>query len=154
MTLNVPLEWIITNDSTPQHLFHIHTNSHQLVEQGSIIYGQYVPLLTYNPPVWGDTIALPVVTQASSQGQQGCWNIAAGPIVNNDAAQQQCSAACAAQKMTWYGNWVTTIQAGCRSANVARRTAASATSESVSCPSTSAANSCSTATSLATKTAA
>jgi hypothetical protein len=98
MTLNVPQEWIITNDSTPQHPFHIHTNPHQLVEQGSIINGQYVPFLTYNPPVWGDTIALPAVTQASSQGQQGCWNIPAGPIANNDAAQQQCSAACAAQK--------------------------------------------------------
>jgi FtsP/CotA-like multicopper oxidase with cupredoxin domain len=72
MTLNVPQEWIITNDSTPQHPFHIHTNPHQLIEQGSIINGQYVPFLTYNPPVWGDTIALPAVTQASSQGQQGC----------------------------------------------------------------------------------
>jgi len=109
MTLNVPQEWIITNDSTPQHPFHIHTNPHQLVEQGSILNGHYVPFLTYNPPIWGDTIALPAVTQASSQGQQGCWNIPAGPIANNDAAQQQCAAACAAQKMTWYGNWVTTI---------------------------------------------
>ena len=109
MTLNVPEEWIITNDSPPQHPFHIHTNPHQLVEQGSVINGQYVPFATYNPPVWGDTIALPAVTQASSQGQQGCWNIAAGPIANNDAAQQQCTAACTAQKMTWYGNWVTTI---------------------------------------------
>jgi FtsP/CotA-like multicopper oxidase with cupredoxin domain len=109
MTMNVPQEWIITNDSTPQHPFHIHTNPHQLVEQGSIINGQYVPFLTYNPPVWGDTIALPAVTQASSQGQQGCWNFPAGPIANNDAAQQQCSAACAARKMTWYGNWVTTV---------------------------------------------
>ena len=56
MTLNVPQEWIITNGSTPQHPFHIHTNPHQLVEQGSIINGQLVPFRTYNPPVWGDTI--------------------------------------------------------------------------------------------------
>ena len=80
MTLNVPQEWIITNDSTPQHPFHIHTNPHQLVEQGSIINGQLVPFRTYNPPVWGDTIALPAVTQSSSQSQVGCWNIPAGPI--------------------------------------------------------------------------
>jgi FtsP/CotA-like multicopper oxidase with cupredoxin domain len=109
MTLNVPEEWIITNDSAPQHPFHIHTNPHQLVEQGSIINGQYVPFRTYNPPVWGDTIALPAVTEASSQSQQGCWNVPAGPIVNNEAAPRLCSAACAAQTMTWYGNWVTTI---------------------------------------------
>jgi FtsP/CotA-like multicopper oxidase with cupredoxin domain len=109
MTLNVPQEWIITNDSTPQHPFHIHTNPHQLVEQGSIINGQLVPFRMYNPPVWGDTIALPAVTQSSSQSQVGCWNIPAGPIVNNDAAQQQCAAACTAQGMTWYGNWVTTV---------------------------------------------
>ena len=109
MTLDVPQEWIITNDSTPQHPFHIHTNPHQLVEQGSIINGQLVPFRTYNPPVWGDTIALPAVTQSSSQSQVGCWNIPAGPIFNNEAAQQQCAAACAAQGMTWYGNWVTTV---------------------------------------------
>ena len=109
MTLNVPQEWIITNDSTPQHPFHIHTNPHQLVEQGSIINGRLVPFRTYDPPVWGDTIALPAVTQSSSQSQVGCWNIPAGPIANDDAAQLQCAAACAAQDMTWYGNWVTTV---------------------------------------------
>jgi FtsP/CotA-like multicopper oxidase with cupredoxin domain len=109
MTLNVPQEWIITNDSTPQHPFHIHTNPHQLVEQGSIINGQMVPFRTYNPPVWGDTIALPAVTQASGQSQVGCWNIPAGPIFTNEAAEQQCTATCAAQAMRWYGSWVTTV---------------------------------------------
>jgi FtsP/CotA-like multicopper oxidase with cupredoxin domain len=107
MTLNTPQEWIITNDSTPQHPFHIHTNPHQLVEQGSIINGQRVPMLTYNPPVWGDTIALPAVTLGAKQ--QGCWNISAGPIFSNADAQQKCPQACTVQKSTWSGNWVTTI---------------------------------------------
>lgn len=107
MTLNAAQEWIITNDSPPQHPFHIHTNPHQLVEQGSMLNGQPVPFKTYTSPVWEDTIALPAVTKASNQ--QGCWNLPAGPIASNTAAQTQCPKVCTAQKTTWNGNWVTTV---------------------------------------------
>jgi FtsP/CotA-like multicopper oxidase with cupredoxin domain len=106
LTLNVPQEWIITNDSAPQHPFHMHTNPHQLVEQGSLINGQPVPFQSYTSPLWEDTIALP------SQGN--CWNLAAGPIWDNNDAQQKCPQVCTARDTTWNGQWVTT-QPGQRS---------------------------------------
>jgi FtsP/CotA-like multicopper oxidase with cupredoxin domain len=107
MTLGTAYEWILTNDSTPQHPFHIHINPHQLVERGSIINGQPVPFQQYSSPVWEDTIALPAVTQASNK--QGCWNLPAGPIADNTAAQQQCPTVCQQRSTTWNGEWVTTV---------------------------------------------
>jgi FtsP/CotA-like multicopper oxidase with cupredoxin domain len=102
LTLKIAEEWTLTNDSAPQHPFHIHTNPHQLVEQGSLIKGQPIAFQKYDPPLWEDTIALP------NQGM--CWNIQAGPIFNNDDAQQKCPQACTKTNadLQWKGNWVTT----------------------------------------------
>lgn len=101
LTLDKTVQWAITNDSSPQHPFHIHINPFQLLEQGSIVDGKQVPVEQYDPPIWQDTIALPSVN--------GCWGINAGPIWNNYDAQQKCPTVCQEQgtNWTWKGNWVT-----------------------------------------------
>lgn len=63
--------------------------------------GAPVPVVTFNPPVWENTIALP--------DQGSCWNLQAGPIFNNNDAQQKCQQTCGVGGTSWDGNWVTTI---------------------------------------------
>jgi FtsP/CotA-like multicopper oxidase with cupredoxin domain len=110
MTLGTAYEWILTNNSLPQHPFHIHINPHQLVETGFMIqsqpptgpYDTPIAVKQYASPVWEDTIAL--VNQGS------CWNLPAEPIFNNADAQQKCPGVCsgANAQLAWQGNWVTT----------------------------------------------
>jgi FtsP/CotA-like multicopper oxidase with cupredoxin domain len=112
MTLGEPVEWLLTNNSSPQHPFHIHINPHQLVEQGFMMqstppngpYDTPVAVQKYPSPVWEDTIAL------ANQGN--CWNIPAGPIWNSAYAQQKCPGVCSNTNtnLLWKGNWVTTVQ--------------------------------------------
>lgn len=56
MTLDTSEQWTVTNDSGPQHPFHIHTNPFQLISNGTQSYEA--------PYVWMDTIALPTGTPA------------------------------------------------------------------------------------------
>jgi FtsP/CotA-like multicopper oxidase with cupredoxin domain len=93
-------EWIVQNSSVLAHPFHIHTNPFQLVEEGLVINGQLTPKVKYDPPIWHDTIALPV---AASQ------DVDAGPIWNNDDAKLKCPGVCQKAKGVWNGNWKTTV---------------------------------------------
>jgi FtsP/CotA-like multicopper oxidase with cupredoxin domain len=103
MTLGTAYEWLITNDSTPQHPFHIHTNPHQLAEQGFMDNNTPVAVQKYASPIWEDTIAL------ASLGQ--CWSVPAGPIWDQNDALDKCPKVCAgiSTKLQWKGNWVTTV---------------------------------------------
>jgi len=95
-------EWVIQNSSPLAHPFHIHTNPFQLSEQGTVINGTPVPLVKYDPPIWQDTIALPIVNSS--------WDVNAGPIPNNDAAQKICPGVCqSAHGGVWKGQWATTV---------------------------------------------
>jgi len=110
MTLGNAYEWIITNSSSPQHPFHIHINPHQLAETGFMIqsqppsgpYDKPVLVKKYASPVWEDTIAL--------VNQGNCWDVPAGPIMNNSDAQKKCPSVCSNvnANLSWQGNWVTT----------------------------------------------
>ncbi|MDP9121565.1 MAG: multicopper oxidase domain-containing protein [Acidobacteriota bacterium] len=96
-------KWVVQNSSPLGHPFHIHINPFQLVEQGSVINGQFVPFVKYPTPVWQDTIALPVVNNT--------WDVKAGPIWNNEDAQKKCPTVCTAAQGTWSsGNWKTTLE--------------------------------------------
>ncbi|HYH45697.1 MAG TPA: multicopper oxidase domain-containing protein [Thermoanaerobaculia bacterium] len=96
--------WFVQNSSVLAHPFHIHINPFQLVEQGSVVNGQRVPIVKYASPIWQDTIALPVVNDS--------WDVKAGPIWNNDDAQTKCPAACKNAPGgggTWNNQWTTTV---------------------------------------------
>jgi FtsP/CotA-like multicopper oxidase with cupredoxin domain len=100
--LNTADEWTIQNSSALLHPFHIHTNPFQLSEEGTVINGTPVPFVKLDPPVWQDTIALPGVNSA--------WDVDAGPIASNTAAQQICPGVCkSAHAGTWKGKWATTV---------------------------------------------
>ena len=61
VVLNTTEKWTITNDSNPEHPFHIHVNPFQVVK-----YGRSDIDKDYSPPyVWQDTIALPSGTEES-----------------------------------------------------------------------------------------
>jgi FtsP/CotA-like multicopper oxidase with cupredoxin domain len=112
LTLGQTVQWQVTNDSGPNHPFHIHINPFQIVEQGYIINGTPVAFQTYDPPIWEDTQALPSV----GNGKSVCSNVNAGPIWDNDDAQAKCEAACP-EGSTWSKEWITTIpgrQSVCR----------------------------------------
>ena len=93
-------EWHIENSSGLAHPFHIHTNPFQLVEMGTMINGQPVPSVKYDPPIWHDTIALPTTTSK---------DVDAGPIYSNDEAKKKCTVVCEKTKAAWNGNWKTTV---------------------------------------------
>jgi FtsP/CotA-like multicopper oxidase with cupredoxin domain len=95
-------EWTIQNSSALLHPFHIHTNPFELSEEGTVIGSTPVAFRKYDPPIWQDTIALPAVDSS--------WDVNAGPIANNDAAQKICPGVCqAAHQGTWKGQWATTV---------------------------------------------
>ena len=102
IVINTAETWYVTNDSAPNHPFHIHINPFLLSEQGSIINNQYVPFITYDPPIWMDTLGLPPVDQT--------WDVSAGPIFNNQEATQKCPGVCQAKQASWNGQWRTTVQ--------------------------------------------
>ncbi len=54
LTLEVPEEWTLTNNSNIAHPFHIHTNPFQLVSDG--------PTEFQPPYIWRDTVAIPTGT--------------------------------------------------------------------------------------------
>lgn len=98
MTIGTGERWTITNDSAPNHPFHIHTNPFQVVRNDTT---------TYKPPyVWQDTIALPNVS---------CKDAAAGPISGQPQADATCPGVCKALDpqggiaYTWNGQWRTTV---------------------------------------------
>jgi|SoiMetStandDraft_2_1073263.scaffolds.fasta_scaffold08317_3 FtsP/CotA-like multicopper oxidase with cupredoxin domain len=93
--------WYVTNDSSPNHPFHIHINPFLLYEQGSIINNQYVPFVQYTPPIWMDTLGLPPINQT--------WDVSAGPIFSNQEATQKCPSVCQAKQASWNNQWRTTI---------------------------------------------
>jgi FtsP/CotA-like multicopper oxidase with cupredoxin domain len=99
MTLDTAEQWTVENSSRPQHPFHIHTNPFQILA----VNGVSLPA----PWIWWDTFGLPSVNPK--------MDFPAGPIWNNDDAQQKCPKVCAAVKSdpprawTWNGNWTTTV---------------------------------------------
>jgi FtsP/CotA-like multicopper oxidase with cupredoxin domain len=86
--------WVVQNSSAPQHPFHIHTNPFQITQVGT----QALPA----PWIWWDTFALPAVATTSQ-------DVNAGPIFNNQEAQQKCPGVCSNTKATWNGQWTTTV---------------------------------------------
>lgn len=66
LTLNVPEEWTLTNNSGIAHPFHIHTNPFQLISELKRVQDQTTKAwsdmpIKYNPPyVWRDTEAIPI----------------------------------------------------------------------------------------------
>lgn len=103
LSLDTTVQWQITNDTALNHPFHIHVNPFQLLEHGNIINGTPVPFQTYDPPIWQDVIALPIL----GDGVNSCSNVNAGPIWNNNDAKAKCEAACPTGS-SWDGNWITT----------------------------------------------
>jgi FtsP/CotA-like multicopper oxidase with cupredoxin domain len=95
-------EWLIQNSSALLHPFHIHTNPFELSEEGTVINGAPVAFVKYDPPIWQDTIALPAVNSR--------WDVNAGPIPSNQAAQTICPGVCqGAHAGSWSGQWATTV---------------------------------------------
>ena len=90
MELGTSEKWTVTNDSGPNHPFHIHVNPFQVVRNDTT---------TYKKPIWQDTIALPT---------GGCNDVNAGPIYNQQQAEATCPGVCSAQQQTWNGQWKTT----------------------------------------------
>lgn len=99
MTLDTAEQWTVENSSGPQHPFHIHTNPFQILA----VNGVALPA----PWIWWDTFGLPAVNPS--------MDFDAGPIWNQQDAEQKCPGVCAAVKSnpartwTWNGNWTTTI---------------------------------------------
>jgi len=102
MQLGTAEEWLVTNDSSPQHPFHIHINPFQLVRNDTT---------SFSPPwVWMDTISLPKVT---------CQDANAGPLFSQQEAEQKCPGVCAQVSnrsnppgsFSWNGQW-RTVTAG------------------------------------------
>ncbi len=98
MTIGTGERWTVSNDSAPNHPFHIHTNPFQLVRNDTT---------TFKPPyIWWDTIALPNVS---------CKDANAGPISGQPQADATCPGVCAALNpqggvaYTWNGQWRTTV---------------------------------------------
>ena len=60
LTLEVPEEWTLTNNSGIAHPFHIHTNPFQLIKDASGTYG--------DPYIWRDVVAIPTAS-GSTQGE-------------------------------------------------------------------------------------
>ena len=92
MAIGTAERWTITNDSPPNHPFHIHINPFQLVRNDGT---------TYKKPIWGDTIALPT---------GGCADVDAGPLFNQQEAEAKCPGVCKGQGQVWNGQWTTTVQ--------------------------------------------
>ena len=65
MMLNTAEEWNVTNDSNPNHPFHIHINPFQVIQKVTLQKGATEKVVgtniqTFQPPyIWQDTIALP-----------------------------------------------------------------------------------------------
>jgi FtsP/CotA-like multicopper oxidase with cupredoxin domain len=99
--------WVVKNSSALAHPYHIHTNPFQLVEQGTILKNQngkdeYVPFIKYDTPPWLDTIALPV--------QNASWDVKAGPIFNQQEAEQRCPTVCLNDHGgMWNKQWTTIV---------------------------------------------
>lgn len=94
MQIGTAEEWVVQNSSTPQHPFHIHINPFQITQVGS----QALPA----PWIWWDTFALPAVSTTPQ-------DVNAGPIFNNQDAQQKCPGVCTNASATWNGQWTTTV---------------------------------------------
>jgi FtsP/CotA-like multicopper oxidase with cupredoxin domain len=94
MQISTAEQWMVQNSSAPQHPFHIHTNPFQIIQVGN----QPLP-----PPwVWWDTFALPSIASTPH-------DVNAGPIFNNQDAQQKCPGVCTNVSATWNGQWTTTV---------------------------------------------
>lgn len=62
LTLDVPEQWTLSNDSGIAHPFHIHTNPFQMVSELLWVNGKK-QVLAYKPPyVWRDTIPIPTAS--------------------------------------------------------------------------------------------
>jgi FtsP/CotA-like multicopper oxidase with cupredoxin domain len=90
MVLGTAEQWTVTNDSSPNHPFHIHVNPFQVVRNDT---------RTFPKPIWQDTIALPV---------GGCNDVNAGPLLNQQEAEAKCPGVCTAKQQVWDGQWTTT----------------------------------------------
>jgi FtsP/CotA-like multicopper oxidase with cupredoxin domain len=91
MAIGTAEQWLVTNDSGPNHPFHIHINPFQVLRNDTT---------TYAKPIWQDTISLP---------SGGCADVNAGPIWNQRDAEAKCPGVCSAQGQVWNGNWKTTV---------------------------------------------
>jgi FtsP/CotA-like multicopper oxidase with cupredoxin domain len=91
MVVGTAETWTVTNDSPPNHPFHIHVNPFQMV--------RYDTTQFQAPYVWQDTVALPA---------GGCNDVDAGPIFDQQQADQTCPGVCAAKGQEWNGQWNTT----------------------------------------------
>lgn len=90
MPIGCPVSWEISNDSAPNHPFHIHINPFQLIRDDTD---------TFSPPyVWMDTIALPSVT---------CQDQGVSDYLSQQTAETECPKACAQVGSTyqWNGQW-------------------------------------------------
>ena len=67
-----------------------------------MINGQYVAYAKYDPPIWQDTIALPV--------QGATWDIKAGPIFNQQDAEKKCPGVCSKNQAQWNNQWTTIVE--------------------------------------------
>jgi FtsP/CotA-like multicopper oxidase with cupredoxin domain len=102
MVVGTAETWTISNDSLPNHPYHIHVNPFQLRRYDAKTYKA--------PYVWMDTVALPAVA---------CGDASAGPLFNQQEAAAKCPGVCAAftpspplpsapPAYTWNGQWRTT----------------------------------------------
>lgn len=94
MTIGTAEQWVVSNNSSPKHPFHIHTNPFQIIA----VNGQALPA----PWIWWDTFGLPAVSTTPA-------DVNAGPIFSNQQAQQVCPGVCTKASGNWNGQWKTTV---------------------------------------------